>query len=450
MVNELPVVLPSITFKNCDEDTNGFTDFNLNEANDIISNNNSAGLTFTYHLTPSDANNNSVSTINTSSFNNSIANVVYARVETADGCFRVTTINLQVSTTSFPQGYLLELDPCDDDDINDGFHVFDLSLASASFIAEFPSGQNLSVHFYRNENDALLEQNEIVLTNAYRNEDPFSQLLYVRVESDDNGACFGLGPYLLLTVHPRPEFEIDQTEVYCLDNNPISLFTFNPKGTYTYEWSDANGDIVSTQSSATVNKGGVYMVKATSNFGCESFVESFDVVESAKAIIELEDITIVELSDNNSITINNDNNNLGIGDYEFALDDINGPYSDTPFFDRVGAGAHIIYVKDKNRCGIAELEVFILGFPKFFTPNADGYNDVWKVEGLGLDFSSASVVSIYDRYGKLIKQLNAKNGEWTGQFNGELLPESDYWFIAELVEISGRIITYRGHFSLIR
>ncbi|GAA4901213.1 hypothetical protein GCM10023311_28620 [Flaviramulus aquimarinus] len=448
-VYELPVIQPSITLINCDEDTDGFTNFNLNEANAIISNN-SEELTFTYHLSLSDANTNKVNTINASSFNNTIANVVYVRVESIEGCFRVSTINLQVSTTSFPQGFLQELETCDEDDVNDGFYVFDLNLASELFIAEFPSGQSLSVHYYRNLNDAQLEQNEIVSTNAYKNEEAFSQLLYVRVESDDNGACFGLGPHLLLTVHPRPEFEIDQTGVYCLDNNPISLFTFNPKGAYSYEWYDANGGIVSTQSNAIVTVGGLYSVKATSNFGCESFVESFEVVESAKAVIEREDIAIVELSDNNSITINNENNNLGIGDYEFALDDINGPYGDEPFFDRVGAGSHIIYVKDKNRCGIAELEVFILGFPKFFTPNADGYNDVWKIKGLGLDFSSVSTVRIYDRYGKLIKQLNAKNGEWTGQFNGELLPESDYWFIAELVEISGRIKTYRGHFSLIR
>lgn len=169
------------------------------------------------------------------------------------------------------------------------------------------------------------------------------------------------------------------------------------------------------------------------------------------ASIDVDDITIVELSDNNSIMIDNDNNNLGIGDYEFALDDITGPYRDEPFFDRVGAGSHIIYVKDKNKCGIAKLEIFILGFPKFFTPNQDGYNDVWKIQGLGLDFSSASTVSVYDRYGKLIKQINAINGEWTGRFNGELLPVSDYWFIAELVDVTtGKIKIYRGHFSLIR
>lgn len=448
-VNQLPTIQSSIIFKNCDEDgtVDGFTDFNLTEANTVISNNIS-DLTFRYYNSYNDAD-TSINEI-ASIFNNQTANTVYARVENANGCHRVSTINLQVSTTSFPQGYIQELETCDDDNDIDGLHVFDLSQASSAFLAQFPSGQNLNVHYFENLDDARLEQNEILQQDNYINTNAFSQILYVRVESDDNGECFGIGPHLVLTVHPRPEFEVDNSEIYCLDNNPITLTTFNPKGNYTYEWKDSNGQIISNLDYAEVVSGGAYTVVATSNFNCESFPVVFTVVESAIADINIDDITIIELSDNNSITINNDNNNLGIGNYEFALDDVDGSYKNQPYFDNVGAGEHIIYVKDKNGCGIASLEVFILGFPKFFTPNDDGTNDTWQIRGLGTDFTNASKVSVYNRYGKLIKQLNAKNGTWDGTFNGQQLPDSDYWFIAELIESTGEIITYKGHFSLIR
>lgn len=449
-VNTLPIIQPSIVFKNCDEDgmPDGFTDFNLEEANDVISNNNASELIFTYHLSFGDADSgvNNLPIV----FNNAISNAVYARVENADGCYRVSTVNLQVSTTSFPLGYLEELTSCDDDSVNDGLHSFDLTVVSSLFISQFPTGQNLSVHYYRNISDAQLEQNEITSQINYTNTVSYSEILYVRVESDDNGDCFGIGPHLRLTVHPRPEFEVDNSAIYCLDNNPITLTTFNPKGNYSYQWQDNTGQIVSDLPYAEVLSGGTYMVTATSSLSCESFPVSFLVVESAIANIDLNDISVVELSDNNSITINNDNNNLGIGDYEFALDAIGGPYKNQPFFERVGAGMHTIYVRDKNLCGIAQLEVFILGFPKFFTPNNDGTNDTWQVRGLGMDFSNASVVNVFDRYGKLIKQINAKNGFWDGTFNGQPLADSDYWFIAHLVEVTGNIRTFRGHFSLIR
>jgi gliding motility-associated-like protein len=450
-IYQLPVIQPSIIFKNCDEDgiPDGFTDYNLTEANDIITNNNSVQFNITYHTTIADAN-SGLDAVNALLFNNSISNLVYARIENNNGCYSVSQVNLQVSTTSFTPGYLQELNTCDDDASIDGKHVFDLTQASAAFISEFPTGQNLSVTYYRSLNDAQLEQDEITEANNFINETPFSQLLYVRVESDSNGACFGIGPHLLLTVNPRPEFEVDQTEIYCSDSSsPITLFTYNAKGNYSYEWKDENGAIVSTLPSFNVASGGKYTVIATSSIGCESFPISYNIIESAIATIDLDDITIVELSNNNSISINNDNNNLGIGDYEFSLDAINGTYQDEPFFDRVAAGSHIIYVRDKNGCGIGSSEVYILGFPKYFTPNNDGSNDTWQIKGLGNNFLDISIVSIFDRYGKLIKQLNAKNGSWDGTFNGQQLATSDYWFVAELIKQDGVKQIYRGHFSLV-
>ena len=450
-VNGLPVIQPSIVFKNCDEDGNpdGFTNFNLEEVNTILSNTNTSNLNFSYYLSSVDANSGGTNTIN-QIFNNQIANTVFVRVENANGCFRVATVNLQVSTTAFPSGSSVTLETCDDDVVIDGFNVFDLSLASPQFISKFPAGQNLSVHYFKNLNDALLEQNEIINQTNFTNEIAFSQTLFVRVESGDNGDCFGVGPYLTLTVHPRPEFEVDNSAIYCLDNQPITLTTFNPKGNYTYSWKDNTGLEISQLPYAEVVSGGLYTVVATSIDSCESFPVSFNVVESAIASFDLDDITIVELSDNNTISINNENNNLGIGDYEFALDAIGGPYQDKPFFSNVGAGSHAIYVKDKNLCGIATLDVFILGFPKFFTPNNDGFNDTWQVKGLDADYTNASIVTIFDRYGKLIKQINAKNGIWDGTLRGNPLANADYWFVAQLMDVSGTIKIYTGHFSLVR
>ena len=91
-----------------------------------------------------------------------------------------------------------------------------------------------------------------------------------------------------------------------------------------------------------------------------------------------------------------------------------------------------------------------MGFPKFFTPNDDGYNDTWNIEGLSNEYSQNSTVYIFDRYGKLIKQISPRGEGWNGSFNGEKLRPSDFWFVAEFFKINGTMITYRGHFSLVR
>jgi gliding motility-associated-like protein len=448
-IYDIPQIRQSLVFKNCDEDgtPDGYTDYNLTEVEDFITNGNASSFEFSYYLTSAEADSKS-NAINPVPFNNSTSNTVYVRVENADGCHRVSTINLQVSTTSFPSGYLQELNFCDDDTTIDGLHVFDLTQASAQFRAQFPTGQNLSVHYYKNLSDAQLEQNELIPQTNYINETTFSQTLYVRVESDDNGDCFGIGPHLRLIVHPRPEFEVDQTAIYCLNQQPITLITYNPKGNYMYEWKDLNGIVVSNLPTATVTEGGTYTVIGYSSFGCESFPVSFKLVESAIATININDITIVQLSDNNSIAINT--NNLGIGDYEFSLDNRFGSYQEDPFFSHVSAGAHTVYVRDRNGCGIAELDVFIMGFPKFFTPNNDGFNDIWNIKGLNNEYTQQSKVYIYDRFGKVITILNPRGQGWNGSLNGAKLGSDDYWFVVELVNVNGTISKHQGHFTLKR
>ncbi|WP_372746451.1 T9SS type B sorting domain-containing protein [Lutibacter sp.] len=448
-VNQLPSIVSPITFKNCDEDgtPNGVTDYNLNEANSILTNGDTS-LTVSYYLTLADANSGSATPINPAPFNNSTASTVYARVENSFGCYRVATINLQVSTTSFSAGFMEELENCDDDATIDGLHSFDLTLASANIIAEFPLGQNLSVKYYRNLTDAQLEQNEILPQNTYVSETPFSQILYVRVESNDNGDCFGIGPHLTLTVHPRPEFEVEPEAIVCLNLPPITLDTFNANDTYTYEWTDESNTIISNQPTATVSTGGVYTVVATSGLNCTSFEQTVTVSESNVATITLNDITITDDSNNNTITINTQN--LGIGDYEFSLDDSFGNYQDDAVFENVAPGIHTIYIQDKNSCGISQIEVSVIGFPKFFTPNNDGYNDTWQIKGVSDTFYATSIIYIFDRYGKLITKIDPSGNGWDGYFNGKMLPATDYWFSVQLIDDAGNIRERKGHFSLIR
>ena len=447
-IRPLPEVVPNFTLINCDEDgvMDGFTDFNLNEANELITVGSASQFDITYHLSFNDADTN-INSIAPFPFNNATASLVYARTEDIFGCYSVSEVVLDVSTTAIPDDFLVSLEQCDSDSVYDGFAEFNLAEVSQTIVDLFPSGQNLRVYYYRTLDDAIIEQNEIIEQFNYVNEIPFEQLLYVRVESLDNGECFGIGEHLRLYVQPRPVFELDESAIYCLNDPSLTLEIYNPDGTYTYQWTNEDNEIISDQPTAQVSSGGIYTVIATSDLGCDSLPLSIEVFESDVAIISDQDITVEEFSDDNSITI--DDSNLGPGDYEFALDDSSGPYQDSPYFSQVSAGEHTLYVRDKNGCGISELTLYILGFPKYFTPNNDGYNDTWNIKGWRNQFTMASRIYIFDRYGKLIKQLSPNSEGWNGQFNGEKLIGSDYWFVAELVHANGQLQVFKGHFSLV-
>ena len=449
-VNPLPEIQPSVVFKNCDEDgvPDGFTNFNLNELDEIITSENLNDFTTTYHLSVVDAE-TGTGVLNPLPFNNQTASVIYGRVENnITGCFNISAITLEVSTTVLSPSFIQEISHCDDDAVPDGLHEFDLTSVSQNFIDQFPSGQNLTVHYFKSLSDAQLEENEITNPANYINDLPFSETLYVRVESEDNGECFGIGANLVLTVHPRPEFEVDQSETFCLNGGSVTLNTFNPNGSYTYEWADSNDMVISTTEFATVSTEDIYTVVATSMEGCESFPVTFEVKASGISTITEDDITIEDLSDNNTITI--DDSDIGIGDYEFALDNELGPFQKSTLFRNVSAGKHTVYVRDINGCGTVPVDVFVMGFPKFFTPNGDGINDTWNIRGLSDIYAQNTTVFIYDRYGKLIKQLSPSGNGWNGTINGQLLPVNDYWYVIHLEDTSGMKQVYRGHFSLIR
>ena len=69
---------------------------------------------------------------------------------------------------------------------------------------------------------------------------------------------------------------------------------------------------------------------------------------------------------------------------------------------------------------------------------------MWKITDL--DTYPTAVIYIYDRYGKLLKQLNSLSNGWNGILNGNLLPADDYWF--RLILNDNQVIN--GHFSLKR
>ena len=98
----------------------------------------------------------------------------------------------------------------------------------------------------------------------------------------------------------------------------------------------------------------------------------------------------------------------------------------------------------KNDCGAVSQNVSVIGFPKFFTPNNDGYHDTWQIYGISTMFQPDTKIKIFDRYGKLLKQLDPLGQGWDGTYRGKKLPSDDYWFVVELQD--GRI--FKSHFYL--
>lgn len=162
---------------------------------------------------------------------------------------------------------------------------------------------------------------------------------------------------------------------------------------------------------------------------------------------------------NTNLTNNPDQNNIeiiaddpsGVGSFEYAIN--GGEFQDDPIFLDVPPGLNTVIINDKNSCGTTlPIEFLVIGYPKFFTPNGDLVNDDWNIKGIDDPSIVAPIVFIFDRYGKLLKQLDAFSA-WDGTYIGNDMPASDYWFRFEYNEAESGIIvakTTQNHFSLKR
>jgi len=270
----------------------------------------------------------------------------------------------------------------------------------------------------------------------YTNTIAYFQTIFVRAENDN--ACYGINE-VDLTVYQLPNIEVEDETIYCLNTFPetitlnAGLISGNPND-YTFDWSTGENTY-----EIEINAPGTYSVSVTNSNDC-SKDRTITVLPSNIATID--DVEVVDATSNNMITIFVS----GEGDYEYALNNINGPYQDSNMFENVPPGLHTVYIRDKNNCGIVEDIVSVIGFPKFLTPNGDGYHDTWQVYGLNHGSQIESIVYIFDRYGKLIKQLSPTGIGWDGTFNGQPMPSSDYWFHVKLQD--GRV--FKSHFTLKR
>jgi len=112
-------------------------------------------------------------------------------------------------------------------------------------------------------------------------------------------------------------------------------------------------------------------------------------------------------------------------------------------------GMYTVSVVDGKGCETAiqvPMEFIDIEIPNFFTPNGDGKNDVWIIKNN--EAFPDMFVSIYDRYGRMIKSF-VGSGEWDGNYNKKGLPAGDYWYIIKLNGVNDDR-EFVGHFSIYR
>ena len=210
---------------------------------------------------------------------------------------------------------------------------------------------------------------------------------------------------------------------------------------YEFVWLDEFGNILSQQPTYEITQEGVYSLEIYYS-SCPATIEFFTVTE-IEAPTATVDIITGDFSTNNIIEVNA----TSLGTYEYSLD--GGGWQDNNTFINVAGGTHTINIKDVRGCGITSYTINLIDYPRFFTPNGDGFNDNWNIKNLSSQRDAT--IYIFDRYGKLIKQIWPSGNGWDGTYNGQQMPTNDYWFLINYKDtITDEPKQFRAHFTLKR
>lgn len=411
--------LTDTTIVQCDEDQDGITLFNLTNVDTIITNNSSIGP-ITYYENLVDAQNqNTANAIQNPTAYPSTAKTIYGTVSNSVGCYEIANVVLQISNNTLPA--VVDYESCDLDSVIDGYYAFQLSDIDATVLNGTPSG--LIVNYYPTYNDALLQTN--ILPASYTNVVQYIDRIYGKILNGSD--CYGIQAIdLYVNSNSPPNF--GDENVYLCDDIPQTLAIATHF--HTYNWSNGDADYTTN-----INAPGIYTVTVTNSDGCEA-TKKYTAIGFNAPVITSVDVTDFQGAYNTVYV-----NVKGVGNYEYSLDSIH--FQSSPYFQNVPAGTYWVHVKEAT-CGEDFYQIFVLNYPNYFTPNDDGYHDIWEIENL--DFHKNAKVLIFDRYGKFLYEFNATQKGWDGTLNGTQLPSNDYWFVIELENNR----TVKGHFSLKR
>ncbi|MDK2772366.1 MAG: T9SS type B sorting domain-containing protein [Flavobacterium sp.] len=351
---------------------------------------------------------------------NTLTNGLYSViVDAGDPCERRGDINLDFSEDL--QAVDNTFVKCDEDQTQDGITQITATEIASIINDLFPTlPSNYNVALFANPTDST------PIPIPYTNSTAFTETLYAKIT---NFNCYANNAFPVnITIQTFEEVINDVTVGLCDGDAAVLQANLG----YTYLWNTGE-----TTSSISVTSAGTYSVVLTNGNSCTK-TKTFTVIGSQ--IATLIDIVTTDFEDNNTAEIVV---SAG-GDYEFSLNGID--YQDSSIFYNLGEGQYTVYVNDKNGCGQITATFYILNYPKFFSPNNDGYNDEWTIKNLDKKGLLASKIYIFDRFGKLIQQIIPGERGWNGTYNGKKIPADDYWFILELANGT----TIKGHFALLR
>lgn len=232
--------------------------------------------------------------------------------------------------------------------------------------------------------------------------------------------------------------------------------------TLTYYWyldngeesSDENTSSVFTNASNTDNQyyGGSLVV--TSNYGCTDSIYNDNVVIVHPIPYPDFSFTPEETTVYNTL-IEFTDESTGASVWDWTIGDGTVFSDQNPSHRYADSGNYTIQLRVENGYGCTDsttkflridpvFEVFI---PNSITPNSDGINDEFMVDGYGI---KEQELFIFDKWGKLLYEGYNVGDSWDGYVNNKLDKTAVYVYVVKIIDLNDNKHDYKGSVTVIR
>ncbi|HIE15806.1 MAG TPA: T9SS type B sorting domain-containing protein, partial [Bacteroidales bacterium] len=249
--------------------------------------------------------------------------------------------------------------------------------------------------------------------------------IYIVTITDVNG-CEYISTNIINNLD-APTVLVTGTDVDCFngDNGTVAAIVNGGTEPYTYLWSSGGTSDVETGLTA-----GNYIVTVTDANNC-STIGMYRIEQPAygiKITSTIVDASCPEKTDGNI--------DLEI---QFGTPPYNVAWSSGENYEDltdISAGSYVVTVTDMNNC-LATDSIIVgvvqnscLHVYNTLTPNGDGKNDTWIIEGI--EFYPNCEIKIFNQWGNMVYQSTGYSQDWDGTNNGHPLPAATYYYIIDL------------------
>jgi gliding motility-associated-like protein len=262
--------------------------------------------------------------------------------------------------------------------------------------------------------------------------------VYSVVVTNNNGCTDSSS--VTVVVNPNTPITASSNSPVCEGQNLV----MNASAGLTYSWTGPNGFISSLQNptinNITSNASGVYTVSVTNACGTGS--SNFNVQVSQRPTASIT-VTSVVICEGDTLSLNA----TGGGTYYWYGPNSFSSNSQSPSvnnFTSADAGQYNVIVTNMDNCSdttsinISLNQSTCFFIPSVFTPNNDGFNDTWFIEGMW-QYPNC-VVKVFNRWGQKLFESKGYSTPWDGTAEGNECPVADYYFIIDL-QNNTRVLT---------